>query len=156
MGRHLGARHAFEVGQLDQCALRVRQAVERLARALAIGPVPDRRYGRPFRIGRALAQEPESLALDEPTASLDVRHEMSILQVLRAEADRGVTVLLITHHLDLAARFADRMLLLDGGRVAAEGTPSEVMTREVLSAVYRWPLAVQRDPLTGAPRVTPL
>ena len=81
---------------------------------------------------------------------------MSILQVLRSEADRGTTVLLITHHLDLAARFADRMLLLDGGRVAAEGPPSDVMTREVLSAVYRWPLAVQRDPLTGSPRITPL
>jgi iron complex transport system ATP-binding protein len=108
------------------------------------------------RVARALAQEPASLALDEPTASLDVRHEMSILQLLRAAADGGTTVLLITHHLDLAARFADRMLLLDGGRVIAEGVPADVMTREVLSGVYRWPLSVDRDPVTGSPRITPL
>lgn len=108
------------------------------------------------RIARALAQEPAALALDEPTASLDIHHEMSILQLLRAAADGGTTVLLITHHLDLAARFADRMLLLDAGRVAAEGTPGEVMRTDVLSRVYRWPLSVERDAVTGAPRVTPL
>jgi iron complex transport system ATP-binding protein len=108
------------------------------------------------RVARALAQEPEALALDEPTASLDVSHEMSIWQLLRGAARAGTTVLLITHHLDLAARFADRMMLLDSGRVAAEGTPDEVMRKEVLSAVYRWPVAVERDPVTGAPRVTPL
>jgi iron complex transport system ATP-binding protein len=108
------------------------------------------------RIARALAQEPEALALDEPTASLDVHHEMRIWQLLRHAADGGTSVLLITHHLDLAARFADRMLLLDGGRAVAEGAPSEVMRRDVLSEVYRWPLAVEKDPVTGAPRVTPL
>jgi iron complex transport system ATP-binding protein len=108
------------------------------------------------RVARALAQEPASLALDEPTASLDVRHEMSILQLLRGAADAGTTVLLITHHLDLAARFADRMLLLERGRVAAEGTPAEVMTREVLSRVYHWPISVDRDTVTGSPRITPL
>jgi iron complex transport system ATP-binding protein len=108
------------------------------------------------RVARALAQEPQALALDEPTASLDIRHEMSILQLLAAAARAGTTVLLITHHLDLAARFADRMLLLDRGRVAAEGTPADVMRKDVLSRVYRWPIAVERDPVTGAPRVTPL
>jgi iron complex transport system ATP-binding protein len=108
------------------------------------------------RIARALAQEPEALALDEPTASLDIHHEMRIWQLLRDAARDGTTVFLITHHLDLAARFADRMLLLDAGRTAAEGPPAEVMRREVLSEVYRWPLAVERDPITGAPRITPL
>jgi iron complex transport system ATP-binding protein len=61
------------------------------------------------RIARALAQEPSALVLDEPTASLDIRHEMSILQLLRTSADGGMTVLLITHHINLAARFADRV-----------------------------------------------
>lgn len=108
------------------------------------------------RIARALAQEPSALILDEPTASLDVRHEMSIFRLLRASADRGMTVVLITHHLNLAARFADRFLLLDGGRVAAEGGVDEVFQEEVLEKVYRWPLAVREDRVTGALQVTPL
>ena len=108
------------------------------------------------RMARALAQEPNVLVLDEPTASLDVRHEMEILELLRASADRGMTVFLITHHLDLAARFADRLLLLDRGRVAAEGKPGEVLQEETLQRVYEWPISVSNDPATGVPRVTPL
>ncbi|HKJ03537.1 MAG TPA: ABC transporter ATP-binding protein [Longimicrobiales bacterium] len=108
------------------------------------------------RIARALAQEPRALVLDEPTASLDIRHEMAILELLRSSADAGMTVLVVTHGLDLAARFADRMLLLAKGRVAAEGVPGEVMRSSVLEEVYRWPIAVQEDPATGMPRVTPL
>lgn len=108
------------------------------------------------RIARALAQEPRALVLDEPTASLDVRHEMAILELLRSWADEGMTVVVVTHGLELAARFADRMLLLSRGAVAAEGPPGEVLTEETLAAVYRWPIAVAPDPLTGAQRVTPL
>jgi iron complex transport system ATP-binding protein len=108
------------------------------------------------RIARALAQEPSALVLDEPTASLDVRHEMSIFQLLRASADMGMTVLLITHHINLAARFADRLLLLSEGRVAAEGRVEEVIREEALESVYRWPLAVRVDAVTRAPQVTPL
>lgn len=108
------------------------------------------------RIARALAQEPRALVLDEPTASLDIRHEMTILELLRRSADEGMTVLLVTHHLDLAARFSDRLLLLDHGRVAAEGTPEQVFTEEVLASVYRWPVSVSIDPASGTPSVTPL
>jgi iron complex transport system ATP-binding protein len=107
------------------------------------------------RIARALAQNPRALVLDEPTSSLDVRHEMAILELLRGAATSGMTVLLITHGLDVAAQFADRMLLLSRGRVAAEGTPEEVIREDVLGAVYEWPISVRRDPDTGAPRVTP-
>jgi iron complex transport system ATP-binding protein len=108
------------------------------------------------RIARALAQDPRALVLDEPTASLDIRHEMEILRLLRQSADDGITVLLITHHLDLAARFADRLLLLGCGRLAAEGPPSEVFRAEILEAVYGWPVEVLVDERTGAPRVIPL
>lgn len=107
------------------------------------------------RIARALAQQPRALVLDEPTASLDIRHEMGILELLRASADSGMTVLLITHGLDRAAQFADRMLLLSKGRVAAEGAPGIVMREDVLRDVYGWPVSVHADPETGAPRVTP-
>jgi iron complex transport system ATP-binding protein len=107
------------------------------------------------RIARALAQEPRALALDEPTASLDIRHEMTIFRLLRESAQRGMTVLLITHHINLAARFADRFLLLSGGRVAAEGGPKEVFRASVLAEVYGWPVKVWEDPETGAPQITP-
>ncbi len=108
------------------------------------------------RIARALAQEPSALILDEPTASLDLRHEMSIFRLLEDSAKGGMTVLLITHHVNMAARFADRILLLHEGRVAAEGSVQEVFTEEVLTAVYGWPVAVREDPVSGAPQVTPL
>ena len=108
------------------------------------------------RIARALAQEPRALVLDEPTASLDIRHQMVILELLRTSADRGMTVLLITHSLDLAAQFSDHMLLLSGGSVAAEGTPDQVVREEILAEVYGWPVSVHRDEHSGTPRVTPL
>jgi iron complex transport system ATP-binding protein len=107
------------------------------------------------RIARALAQQPRALVLDEPTASLDVRHVMEILELLRASADAGMTILLITHGLDVAAQFADRLLLLSRGRVAAEGTAAEVIREDVLRDVYAWPISVHPDPTSGAPRVTP-
>ena len=107
------------------------------------------------RIARALAQEPQALVLDEPTSSLDIRHQMGILELLRRSADSGLTVVLVTHGLDLAARYADRMLLLAGGHVAAEGTPDEVMMEDTISSVYGWPVAITAAPESGAPRVTP-
>ncbi|MDA0328241.1 MAG: ABC transporter ATP-binding protein [Gemmatimonadetes bacterium] len=108
------------------------------------------------RIARALAQEPRALVLDEPTNSLDVRHQMAILELLRESADRGMTVVLITHSLDLAAQFADHMLLLSEGRVAAEGTPADVLSERILTDVYRWPISVHRDASTGVHTITPL
>ena len=108
------------------------------------------------RVARALAQAPRALVLDEPTSSLDIRHEMEILLLLRHFVEGGMTVLVITHHLDAAARFADRILLLDHGRVASEGTPDRVLQEDTLREVYRWPLAVRPDPVSGHLRVTPL
>ena len=108
------------------------------------------------RVARALAQEPNSLVLDEPTANLDIRHEMEILELLRASVDNGTTVFLITHHLDLAARFADRILLLSEGSVMAEGEPHEVLEEATLKRAYQWPVSVSENPVTGVLHVTPL
>ena len=108
------------------------------------------------RIARALAQEPMALILDEPTSSLDIKHAMEILELLKQSVASGFTVILTTHGLDLAARFSDRMLLLSEGQVAAEGTPDEVVNEETLADVYGWPVKVEWEPTTGSPRVTPL
>ncbi|MGH7482526.1 MAG: ABC transporter ATP-binding protein [Longimicrobiales bacterium] len=112
------------------------------------------------RLARALAQCPETLVLDEPTAQLDVRHEMAIFELLRALArDDGVTILLVTHNLNLAARYADRLLLLDGGSVAGRGAPADVIQGDTIARVYGWPVDVRPldlGPDAGAPQVIPL
>ena len=107
------------------------------------------------RLARALAQEPRVLLLDEPTVSLDVRHEMELLELVRGLVDGGMAGLVVTHELNLASRFADRMLLLSGGRVAAEGAPAEVLSETVVSGVFEWPVTV--TPWSdGSPQVVPL
>ncbi len=107
------------------------------------------------RLARALAQEPAMLLLDEPTASLDVRHEMEILELIRGLVNHGLAGLVITHQLNLAARFADRMMLLSEGRVVAEGTPGEVLRKDIVSGVFQWPVAVTTW-CDGSPQVVPL
>lgn len=107
------------------------------------------------RVARALAQEPRALVLDEPTASLDIRHEMELFELMRQLVDGGLAGLVITHHLNLAARFADRIVLLDRGVVIADGTPGQVMNRDTLSRVFEWPVAVTNW-LDGSPQVMPL
>ena len=94
------------------------------------------------RVARALAQEPRALLLDEPTAALDIRHEMEIFELVRQLVNEGLAALVITHHINLAARYATSMLLLSGGRVAADGTPAETLRREILESVFEWPVRV--------------
>lgn len=108
------------------------------------------------RLARALAQETGALALDEPTTFLDVAHEMAVFELAAEAAGRGVAVLLVSHQLNLVARFADHLLLLHAGRVAAEGAPGTVMDGPTLERVYGWPLVVTRDPAVGAPALVPL
>jgi iron complex transport system ATP-binding protein len=108
------------------------------------------------RIARALAQGGDALVLDEPTAFLDVAHEMAVFELLDALARAGRAVLLVSHQLNLVARFANRMALLHGGTLAAFGSPDDVMRGDLLERVYEWPLVVSRDPAVGAPVLVPL
>ncbi len=108
------------------------------------------------RLARALAQGGDALVLDEPTAFLDIAHEMGVFEVLSRLARDGQAVLLVSHQLNLVARFADHIVLLHGGRVAAIGTPNDVMQADVLERVYEWPLVITRDPAVGAPALVPL
>src|SRR5204862_7228374 len=107
------------------------------------------------RLARALAQEPRLLVLDEPTASLDLRHEMELFELVRAQVDaHGLGALLITHHVHLAARFADQVLILAEGRAVARGAPAAVLTRETVERVFSWPVAI--EPFDGRPQMIPL
>lgn len=92
-------------------------------------------------VGRCLAQEPRALLLDEPNTFLDLRHQVELLQLLRKLArERGVGVLLASHDLNVATSLSDRLILLEGGAVAAAGTPAEVLDPALLSRVYGVPM----------------
>ena len=109
------------------------------------------------RIARALAQGGDALVFDEPTAFLDIAHEMSVFELLGSLAHEGKAVLLVSHQLNLVARFASHIVLMHAGRVAAAGSPDDVMTdRDTLERVYDWPLLVRRDAVGGAPEIVPL
>ena len=108
------------------------------------------------RIARALAQEARALVLDEPTTFLDLSHEMALFELLHALAHDGMAVLLVSHQLNLVARFASTVILLDHGKVVASGAPETVMQASLLEQVYQWPLVITRDPAVGAPALVPL
>ncbi len=105
-------------------------------------------------IARALAQEPRLLVLDEPTAHLDLRYQAETAALLRRlNRQRGLTVLLVSHDLNLAAEVADRLLLLADGRVARLGAPAEVLDEALIASVYGCAVRVDTDAGTGPPRV---
>jgi len=148
MGRypHLGAWRA--PGSAD------RAAVERAMRRADVATLTDRwvetlsggEWQR-VRIARALAQEPRALVLDEPTASLDLSHEMQLFELVADLVRRdGLAALIVSHHINLAARFADRLVLLAAGRVLADGPGAAVLEPQRLAAVFGWPVAVHRLP----------
>jgi len=88
-------------------------------------------------VAMALAQEPRLLLLDEPTLHLDLAHQVALLRRLRQlHTQRQLTVLAVLHDLNLAGAFAPRVVLLDGGRVAADGPPDEVLTTETIERVF--------------------
>jgi len=108
-------------------------------------------------LARALATEASILLLDEPTANLDLAHQASMLNVVSARCKhRGASALIVTHDINLAAEFADKVLLLKNGSQAAFGSPDEVITEEVLEEVFEIRVIVDRHPISGAPRVTPV
>lgn len=108
-------------------------------------------------LARALATEASFLLLDEPTANLDLSHQATLLSLVRNRCDkRHASALVITHDLNLAAQFADRMLLMRDGKVVRLGKPEEVLTPQLLDEVFEVEVLVDAHPISGAPRVTPI
>ncbi|MFQ5716341.1 MAG: ABC transporter ATP-binding protein [Nitrospinales bacterium] len=104
----------------------------------------------------AIAQEPEMMLLDEPTSSLDIKYQIEILNILkRLNEDDGLTLVLALHDLHLAARFCDRLALLDKGRIVRSGTPDHVLEKEALETVYGIKVKILRNPDDGSIWVSP-
>ncbi|MGA4692289.1 heme ABC transporter ATP-binding protein [Rhodococcus sp. AB351] len=124
---------------------------------LADRPFPALSGGERARVAlaRVLAQDTETLLLDEPTAALDLGHQEAVMQVVRARADDGHAVVVVLHDLGLAAAYADRVCVLEQGRIVADGAPGDVLTEELLGRVYQYPVAIGRHPETGTPLVLP-
>jgi len=106
-------------------------------------------------IARALAQEPRILLLDEPTTYLDIGHQAEILDLLQELNDRsGLTIICISHDINLAAQYCSTLTMLDAGQVVAEGPPEEIVTVERLQSIYGTRVVVDHDTPRARPRVT--
>jgi iron complex transport system ATP-binding protein len=156
MGRapHLsrfGVEHARDYAIAQECMELTHTAV------FAARPVTALSGGERQRcmIARALAQQPDVLLLDEPTAHLDINHQIEVLDLARRlTADRRLATLVVLHDLNLASQYCDRLLLLAEGRAMAEGTPQQVVTEARIRAAYGTDVRVRAHPSTGRPYVT--
>jgi iron complex transport system ATP-binding protein len=108
-------------------------------------------------ISMALAQGTDLLLLDEPTTYLDLAHQIDVLDLVRRlHVEGGRTVVMVLHDLNLAARYADRLVAMRDGRIVVSGAPAEVLTEAVLSEVFDLEARVVADPVTGTPMVIPI
>jgi iron complex transport system ATP-binding protein len=108
-------------------------------------------------IARAICQQPSILFLDEPTASLDLAHQIRIMDLLEnLRRERKITICMISHDINLAAMYADRLLLMKTGRVVAFGNPDQVLEEKLLEESYGCRLLIDENPVSGTRRVLPL
>ncbi len=104
----------------------------------------------------AIAQEPEVLLLDEPTTALDIKYQLEIISILdRLNRHDGMTLILAMHDLHLASKYCRRLILIDQGKIIKDGTPEEVLQKEILESVYGVQLKVFHDPEDGSIMISP-
>jgi iron complex transport system ATP-binding protein len=144
--RDIVALGRYPHGATDPARLTLRdtEAVLRAMQAADVMEFSERRVtelsgGERSRVAlaRVLAVEAPVILADEPTSSLDPRHQIDVMQTLRAAADRGTLVIVVTHDLGLAARFADTVLVLSDGRLVSQGAPAEALSEAIMADVFR-------------------
>ncbi len=126
---------------------------------LADRPIDELSGGQRQRawIAMALAQDTDLLLLDEPTTYLDLSHQVEVLDLIhRLNRERGRTVVMVLHDLNLAARYSDRLVALQDGRIVADGAPADVLTPALLRSTFRLDARVIDDPVYGRPLVVPI
>ena len=172
--QHINAEFPFTVAEtvimgryphLGLLAVEGKRDLEIAEQAMAFTEVlhlADRRLGQlsggerqRVIIARAICQQSKVLLLDEPTASLDPAHQLRIMDLMeRLRQQEQITIIMVSHDLNLASAYADRLLLLNEGRVTALGTPNEVLSGDTLEQSYGCRLHVDEHPLLGTPRVS--
>jgi iron complex transport system ATP-binding protein len=155
MGRYPHAPGRFFESALDLAVARDAMTATGVLE-LASVPVDELSGGERQRamLARALAQEPRLLVLDEPTAHLDLRHQAEAAELLRrANGERALTIVIVSHDLVLAAELCDRLLLLGDGRIARHGAPADVLEAALLEEVFGAPMVVEKSQATGRPLV---
>ena len=106
-------------------------------------------------IARAICQEPQIMLLDEPTASLDLAHQSRVMDLMeKLKKEKGVTIVMVSHDVNLAAMYGDRLVLLKEGRIVSAGLPAEVLTYRTLEEAYGCTLLVDESPIGKFPRIT--
>ncbi|MUL44288.1 ABC transporter ATP-binding protein [Streptomonospora sp. PA3] len=156
-GRHPHQRWFRQFSDTDAAAVSRAMAATGVTE-LAERPIEELSGGQRQRvwIALALAQDPDVMLLDEPTTYLDPAHQVDVLELLTgADTRSGRTIVLVLHDLGLAGRYADHLIVMKDGEIAAQGAPSQVVTAETVEAVFSLPCRVIEDPLTGTPIVLP-
>jgi iron complex transport system ATP-binding protein len=122
--------------------------------SLNIGQLSGGEQQRVF-IARAICQEPEIMLLDEPTAALDLAHQVKVMDLMeKLKMEKDITVVMVSHDVNLAAMYGDQVLLLKDGEVVSIGTSAEVLSFRKLEETYACKLLVDESPLGGVPRIT--
>lgn len=158
------AKSAMTVEGIGRISPRLRAEVEELLGRVGLLQMADRRLGQISEGARQLAQiasalvrKPELLLLDEPTSSLDYSHQLEIINLLSSlKREREMTIVVVVHDLNLAARFADRVVMLHEGRVIAQGAPNSVITPANLATAFNILARVLEDPVGKTPLVIPI
>jgi iron complex transport system ATP-binding protein len=160
----LVARSAMAARQISRVSPRLKEEIETLLERTSLTGVSDKKVGElssGYRqcavIAAALVKSPAVLLLDEPTNSLDYSHQLQVMNLLSSlKRERGMTVVAVIHDLNLAARFADHIVILKDGSIVAQGTPHEVITPNNLADAFRILARVIDDPVGKTPLVIPI
>ena len=157
---HQGFFRSWSTGDLSQHDLAVQRALEATETLELAGRNVDELSGGQRQrvwIAMALAQETDVLLLDEPTTYLDLAHQVEVLDLITdLNRKRGTTVGIVLHDLNLAARYADHVIAMKGGKIVAEGASIEVVTEELVRDVFGLDSRVLPDPISGTPLIIPL
>ena len=150
--------------QISRVSPKLKEEIETLLERTSLSGVRDKKVGElssGYRqcavIAAALVKNPAVLLLDEPTNSLDYSHQLQVMNLLSSlKRERGTTVVAVIHDLNLAARFADHIVILKDGSIVAQGTPHEVITPNNLADAFRILARVIDDPVGKTPLVIPI
>lgn len=157
---HQGFFRSWSAGDLSHHDLAVQRALDATETLELAGRNVDELSGGQRQrvwIAMALAQETDVLLLDEPTTYLDLAHQVEVLDLITdLNRKRGTTVAIVLHDLNLAARYADHVIAMKGGRIVAEGAATDVVTEDLVRDVFGLESRVLPDPISGTPLIIPL